>query len=92
MNRIVLSVVSAGLVAAVLPVSSGGASAAEDSFSGYSATATAAPVRIEIYEPTIPIPANPQFELELGYTKVEADSGSSLGRASWLWPVCIRAR
>ena len=44
------------------------------------------PVKIEIYEPTIPIPATPQLELDLGYTKVEADSGSSPGRASFLWP------
>ena len=36
------------------------ADAARDpGFSGYSSLATAAPVKIEIYEPTIPIPANP---------------------------------
>jgi len=88
MKRILISVASAGLVAAVLPVSTGasGASAAEDGFSGFRATASAAPVKIEFYEPTIPIPATPQLEVMLGYSKVEADSGSSLGRASWLWP------
>ncbi|GAB6985444.1 choice-of-anchor P family protein [Nocardioides pyridinolyticus] len=60
--------------------------APEAGYGGYSAVATATPVMIELYEPTIPIPATPQFEVDLAYTKVEADSGSSLGRASWLWP------
>ena len=43
---------------------------------------TATPVYVEIYEPTIPIPATPQVELQFGYTKVVADSSSSRGRAS----------
>ena len=41
---------------------------------------------LEFYEPTIPIPASPQAELSFGYSKVEADSSTSLGRASYLWP------
>lgn len=88
-TRILLPISAAALVGTVLHVSAGAppASAApETGYGGYSAVATAAPVRIEIYEPTIPIPATPQLEVELAYTKVEADSGSSLGRASWLWP------
>ncbi|WP_243059008.1 choice-of-anchor P family protein [Nocardioides sp. SR21] len=84
MKKILFPLAAAALVGAALPVSAG---ASEDpAFSGYRAVAVAAPVKIEIYEPTIPIPANPQLEVELGYTTVEADSGSSLGRASWLWP------
>jgi hypothetical protein len=43
-------------------------------------------VHIELYEPTIPIPADPQAELSLGYSTVESDSTSSIGRASYLWP------
>lgn len=84
MKKILFPLAAAALVGAALPVSAG---ASEDpAFSGYRAVAVAAPIKIEIYEPTIPIPANPQLEVELGYTTVEADSGSSLGRASWLWP------
>ena len=89
MKRILFSLSAAALAGAVLPVSAGAPSATaapQADYGGYSSVATAAPVRIEVYEPTIPIPATPQFQLELAYTKVEADSGSSLGRASWLWP------
>jgi hypothetical protein len=43
-------------------------------------------VRVEIYEPTIPIPASPQAELNLGYSNVKADSSTSRGRASYFWP------
>lgn len=87
MRRCLIPLVAATLVGAAVPLSGGtAASAADSGYSGYSATAWAAPVRIEIYEPTIPIPATPQLELELGYSTVEADSGASSGRASWLWP------
>jgi hypothetical protein len=79
---------AAALVGVALPVSAGPASAADSDqgFGGFTSSAVAAPVKIEIYEPTIPIPADPQLEVELAYSKVEADSGSSTGRASWLWP------
>jgi hypothetical protein len=79
----------ATLLVGLGPVWAGAApatAAPEAGYGGYSAVATAAPVRIEIYEPTIPIPATPQLEVELAYTTVEADSGSALGRASWMWP------
>lgn len=91
-RRLALPVVAAGLVALALPLAGGApavASAAaeegEKKF-GYSALTTATPVFVEFYEPTIPIPAYPQFSLEFGYTKVIADSSSSRGRASFLWP------
>lgn len=58
----------------------------EPPFSGYAAEAWAAPVKIEVYEPTIPIPATPQAELELGYTVTEATTGLLKGRASHVWP------
>lgn len=93
MKRTLISLSAAAIVGTVLPISGGPAVAGEGddapgkpAFSGYSSTAWAAPVKVELYEPTIPIPANPQLEVELAYTKVEADSGSSLARASWLWP------
>ncbi len=88
MKRFLIPVSAAALAGTVLPVSASApaASAADQGFGGYSSVAVAAPVKLEFYEPTIPIPANPQFEVEMAYTRVEADSGSSLGRASWLWP------
>lgn len=89
MKRILFSVSAAALAGGVLPLSASAPAATaapEAGYGGFSAVAVAAPVKIELYEPTIPIPATPQFEVELAYTKVEADSGSSLGRASWLWP------
>jgi hypothetical protein len=55
-------------------------------FSGYTSAAWAAPVKIEIYEPMIPIPTTPQAELELAYSEVESDSTTSRGRSSFIWP------
>ncbi len=87
-QRLLVPVSAAALAGFVLPMSASAPAAGEEkpAFSGYSSSAWAAPVKIEVYEPTIPIPATPQLEFDLGYSKVEADSGSSLGRASWLWP------
>jgi len=85
-----LSVASLGMIGAGLPtagpVAASSPEAAEPGFSGYSSSAWAAPVRVEVYDPAIPIPSSPQIEVEFGYSMVEADSGSSHGRASWLWP------
>ncbi|MDQ4053737.1 MAG: hypothetical protein M3237_13680 [Actinomycetota bacterium] len=55
-------------------------------FGGYSSAAWAAPVKLEIYEPMIPIPSSPQMELEIAYSEVESDSTTSRGRSSFLWP------
>lgn len=55
-------------------------------FSGYSSAAWATPLRIEIYEPTIPIPSEPQAEVMLAYTRADTSSGSGKSRATWLWP------
>jgi hypothetical protein len=94
-RRVALPVVAAGLVALALPLAGGAPAAATaaaegdpagDKKFGYSALTTATPVFVEFYEPTIPIPATPQFSLEFGYTKVVADSSSARGRASFLWP------
>ena len=90
MKRLALSVAAVGLVGANLPLGSSASAivpvAEEPAFSGYSSSAWAAPVRLEVYDPSIPIPASPQFEVEFGYSLVEADSGSSHGRASFVWP------
>lgn len=88
-RRPALSLAAATLVGTVLPWSTtpaAHAAAGDPAFSGFSTSAAAAPVRIELYEPTIPLPASPQAELNFAYSTVEADSSSSHGRASWLWP------
>lgn len=91
--RSVLPFLAAGLVGAVLPLGAGPSAHAEvagaggdTAFSGYSNSGFASPVRLEIYEPTIPIPAEPQLELNLNYSAVKADTGNSKGRSSYLWP------
>ncbi len=76
-----LMILALGVAGGMLP-----ARADEPGFSGYSATASASPVQIDVYEPTIPVPATPQLRLMLGYATVEADSSLSRGRASFLWP------
>ncbi len=55
-------------------------------YSGYSSSGVAVPIKVEIFEPTIPIPTVPQAEFDFGYAKVKADSGSTKGRASFMWP------
>lgn len=55
-------------------------------FSGYRTVARSSPVVLEIFEPTIPVPAEPQAELSFGYTSVEGDTTSTRSRASLLWP------
>jgi hypothetical protein len=70
-------------VGAVAPAQAGDGKPA---FSGFATESHATPVHVELYEPTIPIPADPQAELSLGYSMVESDSSTSLGRASYLWP------
>jgi hypothetical protein len=70
-------------VGAVAPAHAG---EGEPAYSGFATVSRATPVHVELYEPTIPIPASPQAELSFGYSMVEADSSTSLGRASYLWP------
>jgi hypothetical protein len=83
-GRIAGAVLAAGLMGAAAPVP---VAHAEPAYGGYSAEAMATPLKIELYEPTIPVPATPQAELELAYTKVEAASGpTGQGIASWVWP------
>lgn len=83
----VLACLAAGVVGTAAPVPAVQAEPAEPAFGGYSAEATATPLKIEIYEPVLPIPAEPQAEVELAYTKVESASGpTGKGVASWAWP------
>ena len=43
------------------------------------AAASPTPVKVEIFEPTIPLPTAPQAELDFGYAKVKADSRQHQG-------------
>lgn len=76
---VVLAVLAA---AAVVPVPARAAG-----LGGYTLSARATPVAIHLFEPIIPIPAQPQVELDLSYSQVGFASGPT-GRAvsSLLWP------
>lgn len=90
--RLAVPTLAAGLAGLALPLAAVGPSVADDGDGdgaapfGYSAQTSAQPVYVEIYEPTIPIPATPQAEMSFAYTKVVADSSTARGRASFVWP------
>ena len=64
-----------------------GPAGARTDLGGYSGLAQAAPIRIQIYEPTIPIPTTPQIDGSIGYTKSTTETGPlSRATASYLWP------
>ncbi len=56
-------------------------------FAGFQTHAVATPLRIEVHEPAIPIPADPELELNFSYTRVDSSSGpTGSARASAMWP------
>jgi hypothetical protein len=60
---------------------------ADPGYGGFSTDATASPLKLEVFEPAIPIPTEPQFELDFSYTHVEGTSGpATTARASAMWP------
>lgn len=60
---------------------------ADTSLGGYEGIASAAVVHVEIFDPTIPIPAEPQGDGSIGYTKSNVESGpTSRALSSYLWP------
>lgn len=90
-------IVTGGILASTLPLTgapglTGQAAQAADgapSYGGYTASAWSSPVRIEVFEPSLPIPVDAgvaQLEFAMGYSKVKADSGMSSGRSSLFWP------
>lgn len=64
-----------------------GASTADTSLGGYSGTAEAVGVRVQVFDPVLPLPSNPQVDGSLGYAKSNTDTGPvSRGTASYFWP------
>lgn len=59
---------------------------ATSTLGGYTASADASVVHIEMYEPVIPVPASPQGDFSIGYAQATAQSGTTRGLASYLWP------
>ncbi|MFC7502610.1 choice-of-anchor P family protein [Nocardioides sp. GCM10030258] len=86
--------VAGGLLASMMPLTTGAASPAAGAataveYGGFTATSWSSPVRIEVFEPSLPIPVDAgkaQLEFFMGYSKVLADSSTSSGRSSLFWP------
>jgi hypothetical protein len=81
--------VASGLTLSLLAL--GGASTLSPAhaadFGGFQTHAVATPLRIEVHEPAIPIPSDPQFEMNFSYTRVDGSSGpNGSARASAMWP------
>ena len=58
-----------------------------DPIGGYTAVVSSSPVSVKIFEPVIPLPAEPQGELDLSYTQVTTGTGpSNHATSSSLWP------
>lgn len=61
--------------------------AAENPFGGFTASAESALVRVGIFEPALPIPAEPQIDASVGYARASSSTGpTSRALASYLWP------
>ncbi|WP_209721904.1 hypothetical protein [Marmoricola sp. OAE513] len=85
-KRTAASVLALGLLAGASASSMSPANAAPD-FTGFTTFALATPLRVEIYEPAIPVPSSPQLEFNFSYTKVQGASGPiGSARASAMWP------
>jgi hypothetical protein len=80
-------IAASGVVAIVALMWPGPAASADTSLGGYEGLATATVVHAEVFDPTIPLPASPQGDMSLGYTKSNVESGpTTRALASYLWP------
>lgn len=87
--RTVRVLAAAVLLGLVTPVVSPAAAvvAAENPFGGFTASAESALVRVGIYDPALPIPAEPQVDVSIGYARASSSTGpTSRALASYLWP------
>src|SRR5690348_10035233 len=88
-KNVVVAGLALGLVAAPLAAMAPAQAVvkADPTYGGFSTVATASPLKLEVFEPVIPIPTDPQFEMDFSYTRVEGNSGpSTTARASAMWP------
>ena len=75
------------VVGAVTLAWPGPGASADTNLGGYTASARAEVVHVEIYEPVIPIPGSPQIDGSVAYTKATTDTGpANRATASYLWP------
>lgn len=82
MRRVLAVALASGLAAVCVPPAY-----ADAALGGYSASAEAAVIRIGLYEPAVPIPAEPQVDASIGFARATTANGpSSRGVASYLWP------
>ncbi len=84
-RRTATGLLAVGLLAGGTTVGMAPAQAA--AYGGFNTMATAAPLKLEIFEPVLPVPTEPQAELNFSYTRVLGDSGpATRARASAMWP------